>query len=182
MQKFNQLIGHYRTFVSLIIGVVFLWVAKPDLNSLIRGIPFILLGELIRTWAAGSINKEYEKLTIWGPYAYTRNPLYVGSFLLGFGFVIMANQWVLLLIFLFLFLFVYRSTILDEENTLSRVFGEAFAEYKRKVPRFIPRLSPRPNVAPNFSWKRVLKHREYNAWLGITIGIMCILFKVIKGI
>ncbi|MBI1819807.1 MAG: isoprenylcysteine carboxylmethyltransferase family protein [Nitrospirae bacterium] len=179
MQKFNQLVGHYRTFISLIIGVVFLWVARPDLNSLILGVPFILLGELIRTWAAGCINKEYEQLTTVGPYAYTRNPLYVGNFLLGLGFVIIGKQWIAAVLFLFLFFVIYRSTILDEEKTLLRVFGQTFNDYQKNVPRFIPRW-PLQKIQPHpFYWERVFRHREYNAWMGI-IGVLAVFIIKIK--
>ena len=181
MQRINQLIGHYRTFISLILGLVILALAKPSVRSIEWGLPFILIGELVRTWSAGCINKEYEQLTTWGPYAYTRNPLYVGNFLLGLGFVMMGNQWILIALFVFLFLFVYRSTILDEENTLYKVFGETFIQYKTAVPRFIPLLTPSKNTHYTFTWKRVFKHREFNAWIGILTGILIMALKYKYG-
>jgi protein-S-isoprenylcysteine O-methyltransferase Ste14 len=176
MQKLNQLIGHYRTFISLLLALVILALAKPTLYSIAWGLPFIIIGELIRTWSAGCINKEYEKLTTWGPYAYTRNPLYIGNFLLGLGFVIMGNQWIAIVVFVIVFIVIYSGTILDEENTLLNVFGETFKEYKKEVPRFFPRFSPYIKEKQNFDWKRVMKHREYNAWMGI--GVVIVIFWV----
>lgn len=180
MQKLNQLIGHYRTFISLLIALVFLWLAKPTITSILWGIPFIILGEFIRTWASGCINKEYEQLTTWGPYAHTRNPLYVGNFLLGLGFVIIGNQWIAVLLFIFLFFFIYRSTILDEEKTLLKVFGQTFIDYKKSVPRFIPRLLLKKNPPHPFYWERVFRHREYNAWMGIIGVLIVIMIKAVQ--
>ncbi|MHB8482357.1 MAG: methyltransferase family protein [Nitrospiria bacterium] len=175
MQKFNQLIGHYRTFISLLLAIVILVFAKPTLYSIAWGLPFIIMGEFIRTWSAGCINKEYEQLTTWGPYAYTRNPLYIGNFLLGLGFVMMGNQWITIVLFLVIFFLIYRATIMDEEKSLFKVFGESFSEYKKSVPRFFPRFSSHTNEKQNFYWKRVIKHREYKAWMGI-LGILFFIF------
>jgi protein-S-isoprenylcysteine O-methyltransferase Ste14 len=182
MQKFNQLIGHYRTLLSLFLAFIFFWLARPTLTSILWGVPFILLGEIIRTWASGCINKEYEQLTTWGPYAHTRNPLYVGNLFLGTGFVIMANQWIPVVLFILFFSLIYRSTIFDEENTLLKVFGQTFRDYKNRVPRFFPTIRADKNSKYEFYWERVFKHREYNAWLGIVIGIIIIFFKFKKGI
>jgi len=179
MQRINQLIGHYRTFISLLLALVILALAKPTLSSIAWGLPFVIIGELIRTWSAGSINKEYEKLTTWGPYSYTRNPLYIGNFLLGLGFVFMGNQWVTILIFFIVFFLIYRATILDEEKTLIKVFGATFTEYKREVPRFFPRFSPYRKGEQNFDWKRVVKHREYNAWMGILAVLVLFCIKLL---
>jgi protein-S-isoprenylcysteine O-methyltransferase Ste14 len=179
MQKLNQLIGHYRTFISLLLALAILAVAKPTLFSIAWGLPFIVIGEFIRTWSAGCINKEYEKLTTWGPYAYTRNPLYIGNFLLGLGFVIIGNQWITVVVFVIVFFFIYRATIMDEEKTLLKVFGETFTEYKKEVPMFFPRVSPITKEKQNFNWKRVMKHREYNAWMGIGAALILFWIKIV---
>ena len=179
MQKFNQFIGHNRTAMSLLLALIFLWLAKPTVTFILWGIPLIIFGEFIRTWSAGCINKEYEHLTIEGPYAYTRNPLYVGNFLLGIGFVIMGHHWIPFVLFLIFFFLIYRSTILDEENTLSRVFGQSFTDYKKRVPRFIPLIIPLSSPKFIFYWGRVFRHREHKAWLGIAAVLIFIIIKSI---
>src|SRR3990170_6376852 len=95
----RRIIGRNRIILSIIIGSIFLYLATPTRTTILTGVPFILLGETIRTWASGFIKKDKE-LAQGGPYALTRNPLYLGNFLIGVGFSIMANN--LLLLFLFL--------------------------------------------------------------------------------
>ena len=152
------------------------------------GIPFILLGETIRTWASGFIKKDKE-LAQEGPYALTRNPLYLGNFFIGVGFSIMANNLIILAIFLKVFTIVYLITIKNEEKYLFSKFGDAFLEYKRKVPVFFPikiiPLSPPLQKGGegglgnfNFDWQLVKKHREHHTWLGVA---GCITIFIIKA-
>ena len=178
MQNINRLVGHYRTAISLLTALAFLALSKPSLKWMVAGIPFVILGESIRTWASGCLNKEYQEVTAHGPYSMTRNPLYVGNFFLGVGFTLMGGRPEWVIVFLALFYVIYRSTILDEENTLTRVFGEAYLDYKAKVPRFLPRFQKHAFEPGRFHWERVYKHREYNAWLGI--GLLMLLMGLLS--
>jgi protein-S-isoprenylcysteine O-methyltransferase Ste14 len=97
----------------------------------------ILAGLAVRFWASGYITKSH-RLTTSGPYAYMRNPLYVGNLLLGIGIVLVANNVWLFLIYLVAFYFFYSGTIREEEAVLSEKFGAAFKEYIDNVPVFFP--------------------------------------------
>ena len=173
MEKINKWVGHYRTFLSLCLGVAFLVFSKPTELLILWGLPVVLIGECIRIWASGYLNKDTsEYVTVFGPYVYTRNPLYVGNFFLGLGFILMAGQPLILLLFLILFFLIYYSTILDEEALMARLFGDAYLAYKSQVPRFFPTWNARRRAELiskkkiGFHWGQVVR-REYKTWLGI---------------
>ncbi|HXN06801.1 MAG TPA: isoprenylcysteine carboxylmethyltransferase family protein [Nitrospiria bacterium] len=180
MESFNKLAGHYRTFVSLCLALLFLYLARPNTASIILGLVLVIAGELIRAWASGFLNKDtHEYVTVFGPYAYSRNPLYLGNFLLGLGFICMGNYWAAIVLFLILFFIIYRATILDEEKLLTRMFGNPYIEYRRSVPRFFPHLKPAgisSNIKVLFSWKQVCR-REYKAWTGIVIVLAFLIYR-----
>lgn len=185
-QTFSDNIRHTisrnRITLSFAGAAICLYFAFPSRTTVIAGIPFIILGEVMRTWASGYIKKN-EVLSQTGPYAITRNPLYVGNFLLGVGFSIVTNRILILLLFLAIFIFIYTATIQYEEKYLSSKFGELFSRYKERVPVFFPtkllssRLSSGDNSDSHFSWQLVLKHREYNTWLGIIAGLIILIAK-----
>src|SRR3990172_10584559 len=131
----QRMIVHNRIILSIIIGSIFLYLATPTRTAILTGIPFILLGETVRTWASGFIKKNRE-LAQGGPYALTRNPLYLGNFLIGAGFSIMANNLLLLFLFLKIFTLVYIIIIKNEEKSLLEKFGDTYLTYKNKVPVF----------------------------------------------
>jgi hypothetical protein len=129
----------------------------------------VLPGLWLRGYAAGYVKKNAE-LTRTGPYAYTRNPLYLGSIALAFGFAIAAGRWWLILLLVGMFLFIYVPTILSEEAFLRGEFPE-FDEYARRVPRLLPRLTAARFAEAHvtsgrFSPERYRHHREYNASMG----------------
>jgi protein-S-isoprenylcysteine O-methyltransferase Ste14 len=169
-------VSRYRVPLSFAVAIVILILASPTAVSVLAGLPLVLSGEFLRTWSSGFIKKNRE-LATGGPYAYTRNPLYLGNFLIGLGFAIMVRRPLLLLVFAVLFFLVYRALIFEEEDNLERRFGETFIEYKRDVPRFFPRIK-RPVNTGRFDWGLVMKHHEYYAWLGHVTGIVWLLWKI----
>ncbi len=175
IERVRVLVSHHRIATSAVLASALWMLARPGLFSMLAGVPVVLMGEAIRTWSSGQIDKN-KALATEGPYALTRNPLYLGNFFLGLGFSIMAGRWVVPVIFLPLFAFVYRATIRDEEETLMRLFGREFDAYRLSVPRFFPRLPSGP-LGGQFEWSLVKKHREYNTWIGIGIGIVLMLIK-----
>lgn len=150
--------------------------ATPTPISVISGLPIVILGEAIRTWSSGYIRKN-KQLATDGPYAYTRNPLYLGSFLIGFGFIVMARNPYVLISFLMGFAVIYQAVVLLEETKLEMTFGKKYQDYCGHVPRFIPRLRRHPYGAGLFEWSLVQKHREYLAWLGMAGGMMILFLK-----
>lgn len=128
------------------------------------GLALIIPGLAIRALASGHVQKN-EQLTTTGPYAYTRNPLYLGSLILAAGFAIAARRWWIGAVLVLLFLAIYLPVIRGEETFLRGRFSE-YAEYARQVPRLLPRLSSLGSERGTFSWDLYWKHREYNATLG----------------
>jgi protein-S-isoprenylcysteine O-methyltransferase Ste14 len=163
-----------RVPLGFVVAAFFLIFAVPTLPSLLWGLPLVLAGLWLRGYAAGYVKKNSE-LTQTGPYAYTRNPLYLGSMTLAAGFAvaagaISATRWWLLVLLIAMFLAIYLPTIFSEEAFLRAEFPD-FDEYARRVPRLLPRLTPAHSAASNqqvgrFAPERYRHHREYNALIG----------------
>ena len=111
----RYLVSRYRIVTSMVFAILFFVVVKPNMISIVLGLPFLFLGEAIRLFSSGYIQKN-SVLTQEGPYSLSRNPLYLGNFFLGFGFVVMAFQWYLIGLYLVLFYFIYEATIKEEEK------------------------------------------------------------------
>ena len=155
-----------RVPMGFLFAAVFLWLARPTWHSMLASLILVVPGVWLRAYAAGYVRKNAE-LTQTGPYAYTRNPLYLGSIMIAFGFAVAAWRWEILVALAILFTIIYLPTILSEEQYLREHFA-GFDDYARKVPRLLPRLTPAPTHVPpgRFSSERYLHHREYNALMG----------------
>ncbi len=128
-----------RTSFLFIGTLVVLVLGKPDIASVITGIPFVVVGESIRLWVAGYLNKMTSLATD-GPFALCRNPMYIGTFLITTGYFIMANRldiWIIGTIFFWLF---HAGAVFYEEKLLHERFGAEYESYCSRVPRFIPKL------------------------------------------
>lgn len=146
-----------------------LWWAEPSRLALEVGAALAVLGLLLRAWAAGHIVKD-EQLTLTGPYAFTRHPLYLGSFLIGSGLAFATGKALLLVPTLAFFAIVYVRTVRQEERRLEAKHGWRYAEYRRSVPAFVPRPTPYRAAAEErrtFRLGGYLRHREYQAALGV---------------
>ena len=138
-----------------------------------------LLGLALRAWAAGHIRKNAELATS-GPYAFTRNPLYLGSFLLGLGFTVASGQLLLGLLFAALFLGIYLPVMRVEASTMGQLFGSQYEAYRRAVPLFFPRITPfreGQSARTRFDATLYLRYREYRAALGLVIAWGLLLIK-----
>ncbi|MBN1460412.1 MAG: isoprenylcysteine carboxylmethyltransferase family protein [Armatimonadetes bacterium] len=151
---------------------------KPAWN--LWGIPFVLAGEGLRTWGAGHLVKD-ERLTVGGPYAHVRNPLYLGSLLNTVGFLGLLGDWWLAAVFLALALAIYLPTVRQEENYLGRLHGEAFDAYRQRVPGIVPRLTPaRVEIegvqSSRFTWTQVFANTEHRTWLAfaVLLGLLAV--------
>ncbi len=135
------------------------------------GIPFVFVGEILRTWAAGHLVKD-ETLTVGGPYAYVRNPLYLGSLLSTVGFLIILGHWRIAAAFALIALAVYIPTLRQEERYLRRMHGDAFDHYRRAVPLILPLLAPshldiEGTRRSTFDWRWVWRNKEHNTWIAL---------------
>ncbi len=158
-----------RVPLGFVVAALFLVFARPSWTTLAWGLVLIVPGLWLRAYAAGYVKKNAE-LTRTGPYAYTRNPLYLGSMSIAAGFAVAAGQWWLALLLIVMFLAIYVPTILSEEEFLRGTFPQ-FDEYAQRVPRLLPRLTPArfadtERGMGRFSRERYRHHREYNASIG----------------
>ena len=162
-----------RVPLGFLFAAVFLVFAKPTAFSLMIGGGIALVGVAIRVWASGHIRKA-SVLAVTGPYAYTRNPLYVGSLIMGVGFTVAANVWWLALVFLALFIGIYLPVMRVEAGDMRRIFGRDFDEYEREVPLLIPRFTPWKKTGGKFELALYLQYREYRAAIGamVALGIL----------
>jgi protein-S-isoprenylcysteine O-methyltransferase Ste14 len=155
-----------RVPLGFVFAAVFLWLARPTWHSLLWSVALVGGGVWLRAYASGYVKKNTE-LTQTGPYAYTRNPLYLGSMMIAFGFAAAAESWVILAALVVLFAVIYIPTIRSEEAYLRGEFA-GFEAYAAKVPRLFPRLTAAGTdaVGGKFSAPLYLQHREYNCGMG----------------
>ncbi len=155
---------------------LYLWLARPTLKSILLGTILVIAGIVVRALASGHLSKN-ERLATSGPYAYSRNPLYLGSLILALGFAVAALNWQVAVLLAVIFGAIYMPVIEAEETFLRKTFPE-FADYARQVPRLIPRLTSFHRSGGGFSWELYLKHREYNAPLGSAALIAALIVKL----
>ena len=160
--------ARWRVRLGYILAVVVLFVARPTLHSILFGAAVGFLGLIVRAYAAGYLHKQ-EVLTVTGPYARTRNPLYFGSSLLALGAAIAMHSWIAAALLLLYFALVYSFVMRREENELRAKHGPAFDSYAASVPLFFPSLSVlrrQPSPDARFSWSQYKKNHEHQAALG----------------
>jgi protein-S-isoprenylcysteine O-methyltransferase Ste14 len=164
----NKIARRMRVPLGFLFAVFYLWLTRPSVWSILAGVVFAAAGLAIRALASGYVRKN-EDLATTGPYAHTRNPLYLGSIVIAAGFAVMARNWIVVLVLLVMFVAIYLPVIRGEEEFLRARFPQ-FAEYEQRVPRLIPRLFPKSPPSPleksAFSKQLYLQHREYNALVG----------------
>lgn len=160
-----------RVPLGFLFAIFYFYLAHPTWTSIAAGLALAAPGVVIRALASGHVQKN-EQLTTSGPYAYTRNPLYLGSFIIALGFAVASRSPWIAAVLVLLFLAIYLPVIRSEEDFLRQRFNE-FEDYARNVPRLFPRLRPGDSSGA-FSWTLYRKHREYNAVLG-TLGMMAAL-------
>lgn len=168
MAEWSKIARRIRVPLGFLFAVLYFWLARPSWRSLLLGAFVVAPGLFVRALASGHVRKN-ESLATSGPYAYTRNPLYLGSLLMGLGFCAAARSWWVGVALVVMLIAIYLPVIRDEEAFLRRTFPE-FEGYAVAVPRMFPRLSPHAGPGregpAGFSWDLYLKHREYKALLG----------------
>ena len=177
MASWSAIARRIRVPSGFALAALYLYLARPSAWSLVLGAAVIIPGLIIRALASGHVTKN-EQLTTSGPYAYTRTPLYFGSFILAAGFAVASRSWWVALIAAVMLFAIYIPVIRGEESFLRSHFSE-FDEYARHVPRLFPRLRPYQRSAVSFSGDLYWKHQEYNAALGAAFMIAAIAVKVI---
>jgi len=149
-------------------GVVLLFFMHPSQQSLVIGGVVAGFGALIRIWAAGYIDKG-KALATAGPYALTRNPLYLGSLFMALGILIAGQLYWLLLPFVILYIALYYPVMKREEQELLQGYGDAFVAYAGRVPRLFPSFTPALSVPSSFRWSRVRRNREHRHMIALAL-------------
>jgi protein-S-isoprenylcysteine O-methyltransferase Ste14 len=169
ISKNKRLLQRLRVPLGFMFAGLFLFLADPRPGVAVAGGAVSLIGLAIRGWASGHIRKNQD-LAVSGPYAHTRNPLYLGSFLMCVGFCIAGGVWWLALLFVALFLGIYLPVMRVETEDLKQLFGDRFAEYASNVPLFFPRLTPWKKPVSKFDFQLYLRYREYRAAVGVALA------------
>ena len=174
--SWQKIARRIRVPLGFVLTAVFLWLARPTWTSLAVGALIVAPGVWLRARAAGHVKKDQE-LTMTGPYAYTRNPLYLGSIIMAAGMAVASLRWEIAVILVVMFAAIYVPTIRSEENYLRATFP-GFDEYARSVPRLLPRWHAEA-TGGGFSRELYLQHREYNALVGAAVMLAALAAKLL---
>jgi protein-S-isoprenylcysteine O-methyltransferase Ste14 len=169
-------VARLRVATGFVLVAAFAWLSQPSISSLIWGLPVSALGLLLRAWATGHLEKNL-RLAESGPYAYVRNPLYLGTTLVAAGLVIASRRWLLAMLFAAVFILIYLPVIELEEQHLRHLFPD-FDAYAQRVPALWPtRRTSNPDG--HFQWDLYVRNREYQALLGWLAGMALLVAKVL---
>jgi protein-S-isoprenylcysteine O-methyltransferase Ste14 len=180
---YSELAKKLRLPLGFVFGIAYLIWARPTPLTLAVGGMIALVGVLVRAWASGHISKN-KKLAVSGPYAHTRNPLYLGSFLIGAGFAVAAH-WGLLLVVIAFWILVYAPTIEREKANIRERFPDEYDQYSANVPAFVPRVTPwRSTDSDNgsFDLRLYMKHGEWKAGITYILVMAWLAFRVKSGL
>jgi len=162
---------HHRPRLTGLAALVIIILAESTMQSLLMGSVLVILGEMGRTWALGYIEKD-AKLATAGPYAYTRNPLYVFNSTMFLGFCVMSNNLIPSVFAAVIFFWIYIVIIDIEARRMVSMFGDEYAEWSKHVPLFIPRLTAWKDCTKKaYSLALAIDHKEPKHWLGTVVGL-----------
>jgi protein-S-isoprenylcysteine O-methyltransferase Ste14 len=174
---FRSILSRFRVPAGFLLAGLYFSFSQPTLQRFWAGGAVAFLGILIRGWATGHIRKN-DELAVTGPYAYTRNPLYFGTFLIGLGFCLAGSSTYIWILFLTGFAMLYGSVMQQEMDYLKTKFADEYARYQAAVPLFFPSLCPCRLGQGRFSFRRYLQNKEYQALLGFVMALGLLLFKI----
>lgn len=178
---YEMLIQRLRVPVGFVTAILFVVFSQPTWRSLAVGVPIALCGALIRAWASGHLRKNAE-LAVSGPYAFTRNPLYFGSFVMASGCAVCGGGLWLGLWMMTFFLAVYLPVMQAEAAHMRKLFAGDYENWAANVPLFIPRVTPyRKGWMRRFDPRQYLRHREYRAAIGLAVVIGAMSLKAAKA-
>ena len=179
-KPYANFVARLRVPCGFVLVAAFAWFSNPDARSLVYGLPASLMGLAVRAWAAGHLAKN-QTLASGGPYAYTRNPLYLGTLMVAAGLAIASRSAGLGALFAAVFLCIYLPVIQLEQQHLRSLFPE-YAAYAARVPALLPML-PKSTAAGQpraFQWALYVKNREYQAAAGFLAGALFLLWKALR--
>ena len=167
----TRLLTRWRVFLGFVFAALVVWLASPTQNSLVLGAAIAVVGECLRLWAAGHLEKSKE-VTRSGPYRYTRHPLYLGSSLIGVGIAVASHHPVVAAIVVAYMALTLTAAMRSEEAHLREKFGDAYDAYAEK------RAAPMDRA---FSWSRAIGNREHHTIAGLAAGLALLAIKLLAG-
>ncbi len=176
-KPYADFVQRLRVASGFLLLIAFAWFSRPSATSLVIGLPMSVAGLLVRGWAAGHLAKDRELATS-GPYAYVRNPLYIGTLMVAFGIVVAARSLWLALIFAAVFSLVYLPVVELEEQHLREIFPD-YETYASHVRRFLPG-SPRIASGKRFSWPLYRRNEEYKGAGGLLIAVAWLAWRCVS--
>ena len=163
-----RLLARFRVFLGFVFAAIVVWLATPTPQSLMIGAAIAVIGESIRVWAAGHLEKSKE-VTMSGPYRYTRHPLYLGSSLIGIGIAVASNNLLVGAIVIAYLALTLTAAMRSEEAHLREKFGDAYDAYAEKRA---------PKIERSFSWQRAIYNREHHTIAGLVAGLLLLAGKL----
>lgn len=176
-KPYAHTVARLRVLFGFALVAAFAWFSDPNARSLAWGLPVAALGLALRAWAAGHLAKN-QRLATGGPYAYVRNPLYLGTALAAAGLAIASRQALLAVLFAAVFSLVYLPAIELEEQYLAELFPD-YPAYAERVRMLWPRLAPRGSRG-RFEWRLYWKNEEYQALAGFLAGAALLIWKACR--
>jgi protein-S-isoprenylcysteine O-methyltransferase Ste14 len=176
-KRYSDIVARLRVPSGFLLVAAFGWLADPGIRSLVVGVPVSIAGLALRAWAAGHLRKNMS-LAKSGPYAWVRNPLYVGTLIVAAGLVISSRRWELAVLFAAVFAFVYFPVIELEEQHLRKIFP-SFDAYCRRVPMLLP-SGRKTDAHDRFDFAQYRRNEEYNAALGYLAGLAFLVWKALR--
>lgn len=185
-----------RFLIVYLLAVYFFLIARITEVHFRWGVLWVALGEALRFWANGyvghvKVNRTADvgrgpktgQLVTAGPYAFVRNPLYLGSFIIGLGFCVIIGQVWFLALFAATFLVIYHRKITEEEDVLLHEWGKAFERYQRVVPRLFPTWKRYDQTQGQWRWRGIAASKEWKTVLWATVFMILIYFweEVVQG-
>lgn len=181
--KFLKAALPFRVPLGYAFALAYLVLARPASTGLfLLTAGLVALGCAIRSWAAGHLLKG-ESVAVGGPYAFVRNPLYLGSFIIGAGCCVAlwrrpvpVTSVILWAVYLFSFAVIYITKTQAEERELCLTLNGEYQAYAQKVPAFLPwKGRVRGLGRQSFSFERFVQNREHQCLLG-SLGVLALLF------
>jgi protein-S-isoprenylcysteine O-methyltransferase Ste14 len=164
--------------VYTLLGILIYTARRPTILSLTLGLPPILAGEALRIWACGHLVKN-KRLTTTGPYAYVKNPLYVGTILITIGFCVLAQPLLIPIVVAGFYAYYMPRKRKIEGDRLRKIYGEAYERFEKAVPDLLPQLTPyRSGDTTMFRGGLVFENSEHGTVMSVTLGILLIFLSV----
>jgi hypothetical protein len=167
-----SVLARRRVTLGFVFGALVLWLAQPTARTMAAGVPVAVLGEALRIWAAGHLNKSRE-VTSSGPYRWLAHPLYAGSTVMGVGLAIAAGSILVALLIALYLGTTLTAAIKSEEAFLQRTFGDQYARYRGGD-------GAAPEAGRRFAWSQAIANREHRAMAGLALAVLMLGLKSLR--